>query len=69
MFGGFSVESEFKRTVLGSYPSGICGLVEPRTLGWPPLLRLVWRSSTLGRWLTHGDLALEAKVDFLAGAE
>ena len=46
----------------GVLSSGICGLVEPSTLGPLTLLSiLVLKSSMYREWLTHGDLALEAR--------
>ena len=37
--------------------------------GLPLLSMLVLRFFNVGRWLTRGDLALEARVDFLAVVE
>ena len=42
----------------------------PRTLGQLTLFHHVGLEVfNVGRWLTHGDLALEARVDFLAVVE
>ena len=49
--------------------SGIYGLVEPSTLGRSPSSQVGVEVFDVGGWLTHGDLALEAKVDFLAVVE
>ena len=53
----------------GVLSSGICGLVEPGTMGQPPLLSRLVEVFNVGVWLTHGDLALEVRVDFLAVVE
>ena len=50
----------------GVLSSGICGLVEPGTMGQPPLLSRLVEVFNVGVWLTHGDLALEVRVDFQA---
>ena len=63
----FSVESEFEDKILGF--NSLASLDWEGQTSWasPSLLDiLVLRKSMLGRWLTHGDLALEAEVDFLA---
>ena len=49
---------------------GIFGWSGPSTLGHAPCpVMSVLSSLMLGGWLTHGDLALEVGVDFLAVAE
>ena len=49
--------------------SGIFGLGGPGTLGHPPCPSHVGvEFLNVGGWFTHGDLALEVGVDFLAVA-
>ena len=59
---------EILKRGFGVWFSGICGLVGPRILGLvlPIILLLVFN---VGGWLTHGDLALDAGLDFLAVTE
>ena len=44
-------------------------MAEPGTLGQPPSQQVGLEVFNVGGWLTHGDLALEARVDFLAVVE
>ena len=64
LFFGFSGQSEFSGKVLGFYS---VASLDP---GPPSLPRHVGvEFLDVGGWLTHGDLALEVGVDFLAVAE
>ena len=56
---------------LGVQSFGIFGLGGPGILGYPPSLPSLFGVEFLnvGCWLTHGDLASEVGVDFLAVAE
>ena len=52
-------------TVLVDYPHSNFGLVEPETLGRSlPFSQVGVEVFNVGGWLTHGDLALDFKVDF-----
>ena len=67
---GFFCLVEILENVFGVEFFGIFWAGRARHLGQPSLPRHVGLEfHNVGGWLTHGDLALEAGVDFLAVAE
>ena len=56
--------------VLGSNPLAFVDWEGHASWALPPCPdMLVWRFFNVGSWLTHGDLAFEVDVDFLAVVE
>ena len=66
--GFFSVSSEFKGAVLGFGSLVFVDREGPTSWAWPPCHLAIEVFNVRG-WLTLGDLALEARIDFLAVAK
>ena len=69
-FKGFSVKSEFLGAVLGGLILWHLWIGRARHPGpASPIHQVGLEVFNVGGWLTHGDLALRAQVDFLAVVE
>ena len=60
---------EILKKGFGAWFHGIFGLVGLRILGPDSSQHLSVEVLNVGGWLTHGDLALDTEVDFLAVTE
>ena len=62
---GFSVQSEFQGTVLGSHPRAFVDWEGQASGASSTACHVAVEVFNVGSWLTHGDSAVEAGVDSL----